>query len=120
GGRLAYVTIQSGHVVVVLDMVTLKKVKIIPVPGLHGPHNLDISPDGRRLWIRNRPALPDDIGHVAMMNIATGKIINSLPVGKFHGGIDVVPTSPYVLATDIGGDTVDVIDRNALAVITTI
>lgn len=119
-GRLAYVTVQGDNTLAVVDMVTLKKVKTIPVTGLRGPHNLDLSADGRRLWIRSHPPKPGDTGHVVMMNLATGKVIRSLAVGRFHGGIDLVRSSPYVLTTNIGGDTVDVIDHNALAVITKI
>lgn len=119
-GRLAYVTVQGANKLAVLNMVTLKKVKEMPVNRLDGPHNLDLSPDGRRLWIRSHPPKAQDTGHVVMMNLATGKVINSLAVGHFHGGIDLDASSPYVLATNIGGDTVDVMDRNALAVITRI
>ena len=119
-GRLAYVTVQGANKLAVLDMVTLKKIKEIPVTGLDGPHNLDLSPNGHRLWIRSHPPKAKDTGHVVMMNLATGKVVNSLASGPFHGGIDLDAPSPYVLSTNIGGDTVDVIDRNALGVITRI
>ncbi|MES1956335.1 YVTN beta-propeller repeat-containing protein [Salinisphaera hydrothermalis EPR70] len=119
-GRLAYVTVQGDDDLAVIDMATLKKVESIPVTGLDGPHNLDLSADGRRLWIRSHPAKATDTGHVAMMNLAQEKVVNSLAVGPFHGGVDLEPTGAYVLATDIGGHTVDVMDRNALTVITRI
>lgn len=119
-GRLAYVTVQGDNKLAVIDMVSRKKIKDIAVTGLQGPHNLDLTQDGRRLWIRSDPGKASDTGHVAMMNLAEGRVVGNLPVGRFHGGVDLEPSSPYVLASDIGGDTVDVMDRNGLAVITTI
>lgn len=119
-GRLAYVTVQGSDTLAVVDMQRMKVVKHIPVSGLSGAHNLDISPDGRRLWIRSHPSSSDDTGHVVMVDLAAGKVDSSLAVGKFHGGVDMEAPSNVVLATDIGGDTVDVMDRNALAVIATV
>jgi len=119
-GRLAYVTVQGEDKIAVLDMNTLKKVKEIPISGLKWPHNLDISADGRRLWIRNHPPKANDTGHVAMMNLASGQVRSSLAVGKFHGGIDLESPGSDVLTTNIGGNTVDVIDPNGLTIIKSI
>jgi DNA-binding beta-propeller fold protein YncE len=114
-GSLAYVTVQGENKVAVLNMVSLKKVKDISVGSLEGPHNLDISPDGRRLWIRNKPQNSGDPGRVAVVNIATGQVINNVAAGPSHGGIDLEGGRFHVLATDIGGTTMEVIDPNGLA-----
>jgi len=98
-------------------MVKLKKVKEIPVTGLKGPHNLDLSADGRRLWIRNHPSKSTDTGHVVMMDIATGQVLTSLAVGKSHGGIDLNSNQSNIISTNIGGHTFDVIDPNGVTVI---
>lgn len=119
-GRLAYVTIQGENKVVVLDMVTLEKVKEIPVSGLVGPHNLDLSADGRYLWIRNKPTQSTTDGHAAMINIASGQTVRNLKVGPFHGGIDLGGSGSNAITTDIGSNTVDVIDPNGLSILKTI
>ncbi|MFZ0469929.1 MAG: hypothetical protein WAL92_13490, partial [Thiogranum sp.] len=47
---------------------------------------------------------------------ASRRVLESIPVGLFHGGIDGVGDS-VIVTTSIGSATVDVIDRNALGVI---
>lgn len=119
-GRLAYVTIEGENKLAVLNMSTLEKVKDLPVSGLDRPHNLDISADGRRLWIRNKSSSPTENGQVVMMNLADGQTENSHEVGPFHGGIDLGVSGSKAITTNIGGAAVDVIDPNGLAVLKTI
>ncbi len=112
-GRYAYVTLQGADKLAVIDMQRLKVVRRIPLPGMDGPHNLDLNAAGTRLWIRSR-ATPRRDGSVAVLDLRTGKILRSFRVGRFHGGIDIVPGGRYVFATNIGSDTVDVFDPHAL------
>ena len=114
-GKMAYVTVQGANKLAVIDMSTLTKVVDIDIPGLNGPHNLDLSNNGHWLWIRSH-ASPTQHGDVALLDLATRHVIESIPVGYFHGGIDRIPGS-VIMTTNIGGDTVEVIDRNALGVI---
>jgi YVTN family beta-propeller protein len=114
-GKIAYVTVQGANKLAVVDMVSFKKMRDIDVGGLNGPHNLDVSNNGRWVWIRSH-ASPTERGDVALVDLATQRILADIPVGLFHGGIDSVPGSP-VLTTNIGEDTVDVIDRNGLGVL---
>lgn len=114
-GRLAYVTVQGANKLAVVNMMTFRTIREIPVTGLRGPHNLQLSRDGHDVWIRSHPAANQD-GHVVLVNLRTRRVLESIHVGLFHGGIDRTGHSD-ILATDIGGDTVDVIDNNALGVI---
>jgi YVTN family beta-propeller protein len=114
-GRLAYITVQGANRVAVLDMLTLKMLREIPVAELHGPHNLKLSRDQHEIWIRNHPN-PSQDGHVVLLDLRTRRVVESIEVGPFHGGVDRVGHSD-ILATNIGGDTVDVIDPNALGVV---
>lgn len=66
-GKLAYVTLQGGNSVAVIAMQSLSKVDEIPVPGIEGPHNLDISADGSVPWARGIA------GKVAAVDIKTGE-----------------------------------------------
>jgi DNA-binding beta-propeller fold protein YncE len=103
-GKRAYVTLQGGTGVAVVDMQTLAKIDEIPVPGITGPHNLDLSADENTLWIR------DLVGKVAVVDIKSRKVLAVIPVGLGHGGIDVIPGGRYVFTGAIADHLVDVID----------
>ncbi len=110
-GRLAYVTLQGGGGVAVINMKQMRKVAEIPVPGLTGPHNLDLSDHDRLLWVR-------DIGdHVAVVDLATRKVIHLIKVGQGHAGIDVIPGGRYVFTGAIADDVVDVINPKTYRVV---
>lgn len=109
--KMAYVTLQGGTGVAVLDMSLLKKVDEIPVPGIKGPHNLDLSPDEKTLWVR------DFVGKVAAVDIASHKVKAVIPVGLGHGGIDVTPGGKYVVTGAIADHLVDVIDPKTMQVV---
>jgi YVTN family beta-propeller protein len=110
-GKLAYVTLQGGTGVAVLDMRSLAKTGEIAVPGVHGPHNLDLSADGRTLWVR------DLTGSVAAVDLETRKELAVIPVAPGHAGIDVIPGGRYVFTGGIAGHVVDVIDPATFKVI---
>lgn len=110
-GSLAYVTLQGGGALAVVDMETLTKQREIPTPGLETPHNIDISGDGHRLWIR------DFIGHVGVLDLDSEKVLKVFKVGAGHGGIDVIPNSRYVATGAISASQVTVIDADSLAIV---
>lgn len=110
-GRTAYVTVQGAGKLAVIDMKTLKLAREISIPGMLGPHNLDLNAAGTRLWIRSHSA-PGRDGSVAVVNLATGKVEHHFKVGPFHGGITTMPRGRYVACTNIGSDTVNVFDAN--------
>ena len=110
-GKFAYVTLQGGTGVAMVDMRTRKKIREIPVPGIRGPHNLDLSADGKTLWVR------DLVGHVAAVDIASGKELAVIPVGLGHAGIDVIPGGRYVFTGAIADHVVDVIDPTTFKIV---
>ena len=110
-GKLAYVTLQGGNGVAVVDMQTLTKIDEIPVPGIRGPHNLDLSADENTLWVRGL------VGKVAAVDIKTRKVLALIPVGLSHGGIDVIPGGRYVFTGAIGDHMIDVIDPSTFKVV---
>lgn len=110
-GKLAYVTLQGGTGVAVVDMRTLTKIDEIAVPGIKGPHNLDLSADEATLWVR------DLVGKVAAVDIKSRKVLAVTPVGLSHGGIDVIPGGRYVFTGAIADHVVDVIDPATFKVI---
>lgn len=110
-GKLAYVTLQGETGVAVIDMQTLAKSDEIPVPGIEGPHNLDLSADGSLLWVRGIA------GKVAAVDIKTGKELALIKVGMGHAGIDVIPGGRYVFTGATADHIVSVIDPKTFKVI---
>lgn len=109
--KLAYVTLQGAGAVAVVNMQTLAKTGEFPVPGLEHPHNLDLSANGKILWIRGL------VAKVAAVDLATHKVLAVIPVGLGHAGIDVIPGGRYVFTGAIADHVVDVIDPKTFKVI---
>lgn len=110
-GKTAYVTLQGGAVLGLIDTRTRKVTRVIPAPGLTGPHNLDLLQDGKMAFIR------DTANHVAVVELATGEIKKLIEVGIGHAGIDVTPDGRYAITGAIGDKVVSVIDTESLAVV---
>jgi len=109
-GKTAYVTLQGGAGIGVIDTLKRKMVKIIPVPGITGPHNLDLSKDEQTAYVR------DFVHHVAVLDIKTGSVKKIIKVGNGHGGIDVSPKGNVIATAAIGDDFISVINKNTLQV----
>ena len=110
-GTLAYVTLQGGTGVAVVNLQHFKKIGEIPVPGILGPHNLDFSDSGKIMWVR------DVIGHVAAIDMATQKELAVITVGHGHAGIDALPGGHHIITGAIADNVVDVIDARTMKVI---
>jgi len=110
-GKIAYVTLQGGAGIGVIDVAQQKLTKVIPTPGIETPHNLDLSKDGKRIFIR------DTEGKVGVLDLTSEKIIKIIEVGKGHAGIDVIPNGKLVFTGAIADDIVTVIDANSYAVL---
>jgi len=109
-GRLAYVTLQGGSGIGVIDTRAGKMIRVIPVAGTKGPHNIDISNDGSTAFVR------DITNHVAVVNLASGKVERIIRVGNGHAGIDVIPNGRYVVTGAIGDTYISVIDTRTFTV----
>ena len=110
-GKTAYVTLQGGAGIGVIDVAKRKLSKVIPTPGIATPHNLDLSKNEKRLFIR------DTADEVGVLDLASEKIIKILKAGQGHAGIDVVPDGKLVFTGAIADDVVTVIDADKLDVI---
>ncbi|WP_198263015.1 c-type cytochrome [sulfur-oxidizing endosymbiont of Gigantopelta aegis] len=109
-GKLAYVTLQGGAGIAVIDTASRKMTKVIPVPGITGPHNLDLSADEKTAFVR------DFVHHVAVLDLTTGKVKKVITVGNGHGGIDVTPDGRYAATAAIGDNIVSIINTKTLTV----
>jgi YVTN family beta-propeller protein len=71
------------------------------------PHNLDITNDGKLLFVSN--AASTDI---AIINTTSFEIVKKIPISLGHHGIDVSPDNKRVYVSGIGSDKVNVIDAD--------
>ena len=106
-GTLAYVTLQGGAGLGVIDTKSQTMIRVIPIPGIKGPHNLDLSLDEKTAYVR------DIVKHVAVVNLATGTTEKIINVGNGHAGIDVSPDGRFVVTGAIGDTYVSVIDTHS-------
>lgn len=114
GGRMAYVSLQGAGAIALVDVDQLEKVREIEVEGMATPHNIDLSDDERRLWVR------DFEGTAAVIEIESGEVLARFEAGPSHGGIDVVPGGRYVATVAIGGRHVLLIDQRSLETVKSI
>jgi len=110
-GDIAYVTLQGGAGLGIINTSSRKMTSIIPIPGLTGPHNLDLSGDNKIAYVR------DLVGNVAVVDLNTTKVLKIIEVGKGHAGIDVIPNGQYVFTGAIADNIVTVIDTKTMKVV---
>ena len=103
-GTLAYVTLQGGAGIGVINTSTRKQTKVIPVPGITGPHNIDLSADEKIAYVR------DFVHHVAVLDLVKEKVLEVITVGNGHGGIDVSPDGSVIATAAIGDNIISIID----------
>ena len=109
-GKIAYVTLQGGTGLGVIDVKSHKMIKMIPIAGITGPHNLDLSKDEKTAFVR------DFVHNVAVLDLITGKVKKVIKVGNGHSGLDVTPDGKYAIAGAIGDTFLSVIDTKTLNV----
>ena len=109
-GTVAYVTLQGGAGIGVIDVISNQMTKVIPVAGITGPHNLDLSSDEKTAFVR------DFVHHVAVVDLISGKVKKVITVGNGHGGIDVTPDGRYAATAAIADTFISVIDTKSLEV----
>jgi YVTN family beta-propeller protein len=71
----------------IIDQVTLENVGMIPVPG--GPDCMELSADGKTLWVTQRW-----IKKVAVIDVATRKVLKMIPVGRSPHGVFFANSAP--------------------------
>jgi len=109
-GKVAYVTLQGGAGIGVIDVATNQMTNVIPIAGVTGPHNLDLSSDEKIAFVR------DFVHHVAVVDLVSGKVLKIITVGNGHGGIDVTPDGRYAATAAIADTYVSIIDTKTLDV----
>ena len=133
-----YAADEGANTVSVIDAASFKKAASIPVG--QGPHNVQVSPDGRWLWVTNNgepgplaeamPAGPMPksehgamagagvkAGAVWVIDTATDAVVAKVPVGKHPAHVVVAGDGRTAYVTNGGDNTVSVVDTAARSVL---
>jgi YVTN family beta-propeller protein len=87
-GRHVFVSNRVDNTISLIDQSTLEKLYDIAVPG--GPDCMDVSADGKTLWVTMRWSKK-----VGVVDIAARKLIDSIPVGRSPHGIFLTHSAPW-------------------------
>ena len=133
-----YVADEGANTVSVIDSASFKKVASIPVG--QGPHNVQVSPDGKWVWVTNNgepgkaaEKLPAEqmskseheamsgagakVGAVWAINTATDTVVAKVPVGRHPAHVVVASDGRTAYITNGGDNTVSVVDTAAQRVV---
>lgn len=135
--RKIYVANEEASTVSVIDGQSLKATRSIVVG--KGAHNVQISPDGKRVWVTNNGAqntLADDAVHKGMsmqehgamaasgevwaIDTGTDEVVAKVPVGKHPAHVVLTNDGRFALVTNGGDNTVSFVDTATLKVADTI
>jgi YVTN family beta-propeller protein len=115
---MVYVADEGSDTVSVLDGASFKKVAAIPVG--RQPHNVQVSPDGKLVWVTNGGSASDHGGHgnaaqgeIWAIDTATREVAARIPVGKHPAHVVLTPDGRFAYVTNGGEDTVSVVDTQA-------
>jgi YVTN family beta-propeller protein len=136
GGKV-YVADEESSTVSVIDAASFKKIGSIKVG--QGPHNVQVTSDGKLLWVTNNgePAeattkmSPKEMpksehgamagsGAVWVIDTATDKVITKVPVGMHPANVVVAQDGRRAYVTNGGDNSVSVVDTSTQQVVETI
>lgn len=132
-----YVADKGANTVSVIDAASCKKIGSIPVG--QAPHNVQVAPDGKLVWVTNNGKLgkaAEKMSHEGMpkpvgapmagagavwaIDTATDAVIARLPVGAHPAYVVVAPDGGHAWVTNGGGNSVSMVDAAAQQVVETI
>lgn len=131
-----YVANEGADTVSVLDAASFKTLASVPVG--KSPHNVQVSPDGKVVWVTNNGE-PNQVAasvhkemvkseHSAMatagavwaIDTSSNAVIAKVPVGPHPAHVVVSPDGRFAYITNGGDNTVSVVDTSARRVVATI
>ena len=132
-----YVADEEASTVSVIDAASFKKIRSIPVG--QGPHNVQVAPDGKLVWVTNNGELGKATekaahqgmpksdqgamaggGEVWAIDTVTDAVVAKVPVGMHPAHVVVAPDGRHAYVANGGENTVSVVDIAAQRVVGTI
>lgn len=132
-----YVADEESSTISVIDAASFKKIGSIPVG--QGPHNVQVAPGGKLVWVTNNgepgkaagkaPArgMPKS-AHAAMagagelwaIDTASDTVVAKVAVGMHPAHVVLTPDGRYAYVTNGGDNTASVVDTTALRTVATV
>ena len=134
-----YVADEGSNTVSVIDAATFKTIRGIAVG--QGPHNVQVAPDGRQVWVTNNgepdkaaEKMPPEgmsksehgamagagAGAVWVIDTGTDTVLAKVPVGIHPAHVVLAPDGRFAYVTNGGENSVSVVDTSARRVVETI
>jgi YVTN family beta-propeller protein len=133
GPAKIYVADEDANTVSVLDAATLSRSVVIPAG--RGPHNVQVSPDGKLAWVTTNGEEPNEregkhsgmpkreheaignAGEVWAIDTATDSVVARVRVGLHPAHVVLTPDGRFAYVTNGGEGTVSVVDTEARRVV---
>ncbi len=116
GQPLAYIANQLGNSISVIDTATNTVVDTIST-GTASPNGIALSPDGETLYTSASDA---GAWELLVIDLETGSIVASPPVGDFAEGLAITPDGSRVYVAEQATDSVSVLDTSTNTIIDSI
>ncbi|HEY6176723.1 MAG TPA: beta-propeller fold lactonase family protein [Kofleriaceae bacterium] len=87
----------------IVDLASLKLLRTVPAG--KDPEVVDVTGDGKRLWVSN-----EDAAEASLVDIDAGKVLRTVPVGKEPEGVTIHPGGKVVYVSNEADNTVSVLD----------
>lgn len=126
-----FIANEGDDTLTVIDAKTYKTLKTVPVG--RTPHNVQVSPDGKRAWLttNGEPQAGKDAhagGHQAQgergaiwaVDTQNYEVVAKIPVGSHPAHVVLTPDGRYAYATNGGENTVTIVDVEAGKAVATV
>jgi len=114
-----YVANAQGGTLTVIDARTRQVIDTIPAGGPK-PSGLRFLPDGRHLVISYLGPTTKDQSTLGIMDLKTGKLVKSIPVGTQSERFDITPDGKFAYVGNLTAQSISVVDLDKGAIVTTI
>jgi YVTN family beta-propeller protein len=99
--------------IAVIDTATLRRLRVLR--GVSDPERVDVSRDGRRLFVTN-----EDAARLSVLDAKQGTVLGTAAVGREPEGVRVSPNGRWVLVTSEEENSVTIVDARTYAVLHTV
>lgn len=116
-GQVAYVSNAGGNTISVIDVASRHEITRLSDPDWRFPHGLEVTPDGRFLWMASTYAHTLWVFERDPDNPAHHEIVKVIPTGqKLSHMVHFSPDARTAYVPNIGSDTLTVLDVESMEV----
>lgn len=118
GGEVAYVSNAGGNTISVIDVSLRRELTRLSDPGWRFPHGLEVTPDGRYLWIASTRAEAIWVMERDPDDPARHETVKVIPTGqKLSHMVHFNPDATLAYVPNIGSNTLSVLDVASMEIV---